>query len=218
MPGRPRYAELVAQADAATAGVVDPEMKRIAFEKTLDDLRASDTTNWLDSAAKLIQAIVVVVGVVVSVLSFNAARDTEAHATKAQAEAKSLEFAKYRDQRENELIKRKAEGAKPFLELRQRLYSEAVQTAAVLGNPKDHSEDEIKKAKKRFRELYVAELSLVEGLGVEEKMVGLAKAVDRELLTLTAEQLAALDLAHALRDSLVRSWGVDEEVVDNPNP
>lgn len=32
------YAELVAQAEKAVAGVKDPELKRIAFQKVLDDL------------------------------------------------------------------------------------------------------------------------------------------------------------------------------------
>ena len=86
-----------------------------------------------------------------------------------------------------------------------------------MANPKDHAEDEVRKAKKRFRELYVAELSLAEGIGVEKGMVALAKAVDPDLLNLTPEQQAAYVLAHALRDSLTKSWGINEAVVDNPN-
>ena len=34
------YAELVAQAEKAVAGVKDPELKRVAFQKVLDDLLA----------------------------------------------------------------------------------------------------------------------------------------------------------------------------------
>ena len=35
---RPDYAKLVAQAEAAVAAVKDPELKRVAFQKVLDDL------------------------------------------------------------------------------------------------------------------------------------------------------------------------------------
>jgi hypothetical protein len=217
MTERPEYAELVAQAEKSVASVTDPELKRIAFQKVLDDLRASTSTSMLDSASKLIQVLAVVVGVIISVLSFNATRQTDARAREVEAEAKKLEIEKYNNQREDEAAKRQAEAAKPFLELRQKLYSDAVQAAGVLANPKDHTEDEMKKAKKRFRELYVAELSLVEGIGVEKGMIGLATAVDPELTTMTKEQKAAYRLAHALRDSLVKSWGVSETVVENPN-
>lgn len=38
MSKNPKYSELVAQAEKAVAGVNDPELKRIAFQKVLDDL------------------------------------------------------------------------------------------------------------------------------------------------------------------------------------
>ena len=38
MPSRENYSELVTQAEKAVAGVKDPELKRIAFQKILDDL------------------------------------------------------------------------------------------------------------------------------------------------------------------------------------
>lgn len=38
MTTRPDYTELVAQAEKAVAAVKDPELKRIAFQKILDDL------------------------------------------------------------------------------------------------------------------------------------------------------------------------------------
>lgn len=41
MSQRPDYAELVGQAERAVAAVTDPELKRIAFQKILDDLLAS---------------------------------------------------------------------------------------------------------------------------------------------------------------------------------
>lgn len=38
MPKRPDYPQLVAEAEKAVAAVKDPELKRAAFEKVLDDL------------------------------------------------------------------------------------------------------------------------------------------------------------------------------------
>ena len=156
------------------------------------EVNDSKTAFTVDRVAQTIQVVSVAVGVVISVLSF----------TNAQ-----LKDAKVR----------KAEAAKPFLDLRQRLYLEAVQAAAVLSNPEDHTSDEITTARKRFRQLYVAELSLVEAQGVEASMVELAKIIDPELVPLNSERQAAYNLAHALRNSLIKSWNLDESIVDNPN-
>lgn len=130
------------------------------------------------------QVTSVLVAVVISVLSFNQTRQKEAEA-------------------------RKAEAVKPFLELRQRLYGEAVKAAAVLTNPDTHTPEELVAAKKRFRELYVSELSMVEAPEVESKMVELANHIDPELIKLTPAQQAAYDLAHALRTSFTAAYGVD---------
>ncbi|PZU98448.1 MAG: hypothetical protein DCE90_04880 [Pseudanabaena sp.] len=149
-------------------------------------------TNSDQSATMLetIQVVSVVVGVVISVLGFAATQFNQARV-------------------------RRNEAAKPFLELRQKYYLEAVQAAAVLSNLEEHTPDEIAKARKRFRELYVGELSLVESREVELRMVKLAEAIDPELGNLTSGQDAALKLARALRNSLIKSWGVDKSIVDN---
>jgi hypothetical protein len=98
---------------------------------------------------------------------------------------------------------------KPFLELRQKLYMEAIRQAGILTNPDDHTEDEIRAARRRFRELYVAELSMVEPPEVEAYMVKLAKQIDPELIaSFSPARKAAYDLSHALRDSFVASWRV----------
>ncbi|MFN2512782.1 MAG: hypothetical protein ABR568_15350 [Pyrinomonadaceae bacterium] len=146
---------------------------------------------------KTVQVLSIVAGVVISVLSFNQARKQEALAQQAEAGKQQLE------------------AAKPFLELRQRVYLDAVKQAAILANPEVHSKDEIETARKRFRELYVAELSMVEGASVEAEMVKLADEVDPDLRDLTPAQNAAYNLAHVLRNSLVTSWNVDEKIVDN---
>jgi hypothetical protein len=136
----------------------------------------------METMGKTVQVLSVVVGVVISVLSFNATRDKEAEA-------------------------RRIEASKPFLEVRQRLYLEAVKSAAVLANREGYSEKELAAARRRFRELYVAELSMVESPEVEQRMADLAATVDPSLRPLTPAQKAAYDLAHTLRDSFVESWG-----------
>ena len=139
----------------------------------------------ISSLSALVQVVSVAVAVVISVLSFNATRQTEAEA-------------------------REFEASKPFLELRQERYTDALKAAAVLANPDTHTAAELSDAKKRFRDLYVAELSMVEAPEVEAKMVALAAEIDPELTRLTNAQRAAYDLAHALRDSFVTSWRVAE--------
>ncbi|MGK7913574.1 MAG: hypothetical protein AB4050_19135 [Synechococcus sp.] len=159
-------------------------------ESSQTQANANKSVTIVDKVAQTIQVVSVAVGVVISVLSF----------TNAQLkDAKS----------------RRAEAAKPFLDLRQKLYLEAVQAAAVLSNTEVHTSEEITIARKRFRQLYVAELSLVEARGVESSMVELARLVDPELEPLNPERQAAYKLSHALRDSLIKSWNLDEEIVDN---
>jgi hypothetical protein len=126
------------------------------------------------SLASTVQVVSVVIGVVISIWSFNAAREKE-------AEARSLE------------------ADKPFVELRRSTYLKAVKTAAIITNPQGRSPEDLSKAKQRFRELYVAELTMVEDPGVATKMVDLAKAVDPDLANLTPSQSAALRLAIALK-------------------
>jgi hypothetical protein len=152
---------------------------------------STEGKSHLQVAATTAQVISVVAGVVISVLSFNAAREQEDIAREKEAEARSLE------------------AAQPFLELRQDVYTDAVKQAAILVNPEVHTPEELATAKKRFRALYVAELSMVESREVEAKMVALATVIDPPLARFTSAQQAAYDLSHALRDTFVSSWGVD---------
>jgi hypothetical protein len=128
----------------------------------------------LEQTASTVQVVSVVAGVFLSVLSFNVARVKE-------AEARALE------------------ADKPFVELRRCVYLEAVKTAAIIANPEGRTQDELDKAKRRFRELYVAELTMVEDSEVASRMVSLAQAVDPGLTQLTPAQSAALRLAEALK-------------------
>ena len=140
----------------------------------------------LEIAATTAQVVSVVVGVVISVLSFNATRDREAEA-------------------------RRLEAARPFLMLRQNVYSEAVKAAAIMANPEVHTSEEQAAAKTRFRDLYVAELSMVESRDVASKMVALASVIDPPLRMFTPAQKAAYRLSQALRDTYVESWGLDRK-------
>jgi hypothetical protein len=81
--------------------------------------------------------------------------------------------------------------------------------AAIIANSDIHTEDEKRVAKKQFRDLYVAQLSMVECPTVETAMVDLAKIIDPPLADLTPAQAAAYNLSHALRDSFVATWKVD---------
>jgi hypothetical protein len=159
--------------------------------------------------ATLIQVLSVIVASILSVWSFNEAR-------KKEADARILEVIKYQQQREDELRKQRIEAAKPFLEIRQQKYMEAIKVAGILANPGDHTPQELKEAEKRFSELYWAELSLVEAREVESTMKSMATAL-RKYERPTPEQEAAIKLAHALRDSLVKSWGVDEQHIGAVN-
>jgi hypothetical protein len=163
----------------------------------------------IQQSATLIQVLSVVVASVLSIWSFNEAR-------KKEAEARIVEAARYQNQREDEARKQRIEAAKPFLEIRQQKYMEALKVAGVLANPSDHLPQELKEAQKRFSELYWAELSLVEATEVESSMIGMARALGKYSET-TEEQQAAISLAHALRDSLVKSWGVDEQHIGAVN-
>jgi len=128
----------------------------------------------LELLASTVQVLSVVIGVVVSVWSLNTTRLKE-------AEARALE------------------ADKPFVELRRKTYLEAVKTAAIIANPEGRSPEELSNAKRRFRELYVAELTMVEDGDVARRMVQLAEAVDPDLRNLSPGQLAALQLAQALK-------------------
>ena len=129
----------------------------------------------------LVGVVSVVSGVVMSIRSFNYTRQKEADA-------------------------RRIEAAKPFLELRQKVYLEAVKIAGILVNSEGLTAEELETAKRRFRQLYVAELTMVEAPEVASQMVALAKEVDPTLVQLTSAQGAAYYLAQALRDSFITSW------------
>lgn len=122
-------------------------------------------------------------------------RDT-ARQELARAEADALRTAETR----------RIEATRPYLDKQLVLYTEATQVAATIATSTDA--EHVKKATKRFKELYWGELALVERTSVARAMVALRLALDAEQ---GQEELAplALDLAHACRDELAVSWGTD---------
>ena len=101
---------------------------------------------------------------------------------------------------------RRIEATKPFLERQLKLYTEATQVAAKIATSRDVKE--VEDAKKRFWQLYWGELALVENKDVEAAMVKLGRALENSASQRELKQLS-LKLAHACRESLDRSWGIN---------
>jgi hypothetical protein len=184
-----------------------------------DESAGTRTHPRLAMVTSMVQVLSVVAGVAISVAAFFAAQAKESDTRKAEAETRRLELQKLeREERDKEREQRdKTEQAaretlRPFLQLRQERYMEAVRSAGVLVSPQAHTPDELKQAHKRFFELYWGELSLVEDTNVSAAMVALGRLIDAKAMAGTEAQRASLALAHALRDSLVRSWHVDDVV------
>lgn len=137
----------------------------------------------LAKVSQSIQVIAVVAGVVISVLSFNDAQKKESAARIIEAET------------------RRIEALAPFYQLRQERYVEISKVAAILADSKFYNEEELKEAKRRFRALYITELSMVESGEVESSMKALAAAISPDILRFSKSQLAAYKLSHALRES-----------------
>ena len=107
----------------------------------------------------------------------------------------------------NQAETRRIEATRPFLDRQLKLYTEATQAAATLAT--SPSKEEISSAKQRFWSLYWGELALVEDKRVEAAMVQLGRAIEQGKVGSEIQALS-LSLAHACRDSLAESWGVQQ--------
>jgi hypothetical protein len=147
--------------------------------------------NLFKPIGSLIATVSVVIGVVMTVMNLKLAREKEA-------------------------ISRKIEAAKPFLELRQTLYLDALKNASILASKDLHTEEEVINARKRFAELFWGECSLIQESSIEADMIAIA---DSENLrdSITPTQRASYALAHSMRESLIKSWGVDTAKVGRVN-
>jgi hypothetical protein len=108
---------------------------------------------------------------------------------------------------------RRIEATKPFLDRQLKLYTDATKAAATIAT--SNSKDEVIAAHKRFWALYWGELALVEDERVEKAMVKLGNALERGESGENVQGLS-LNLAHACRDSLAESWGVQQWRKPNP--
>jgi hypothetical protein len=107
--------------------------------------------------------------------------------------------------KDKELSTKRITASKPFLDLQLKLYAEATQTASYIANNPDSAER--KQRITRFLELYWGELALVE----RGKVASAMKAYKSDLDSGTFSTLPgrALDIAHACRDELAKSWELD---------
>ena len=101
---------------------------------------------------------------------------------------------------------RRIEATRPYLDTQLALYIEATQVTAIIATSKD--EKEVEENKQRFRELYWGELALVEHGKVIQAMIAFHVALDSNKEQSELARLA-LNLAHACREELAISWGVD---------
>jgi hypothetical protein len=108
-----------------------------------------------------------------------------------------------RGEREAEAVRRRIEATRPFLERQLQLYTDATRSAAIIATAPGG--EDVRKANARFRELFWGELALVEDRSVEAAMVGFQRALESDAPPAELQQLS-LQLAHACRDSLARSW------------
>jgi hypothetical protein len=107
-------------------------------------------------------------------------------------------------ERSAEADRRRIEATRPFLELQLQLYTDASKSAAVIAT--SDGAQEVAKARGRFKELFWGELALVEDPPVEAAMVRFQRALENGGSRADLQQLS-LQLAHACRESLAKSWG-----------
>jgi len=172
-----------------------------------DNSSAAPPQDW----SKTVQTVSVVVGVIITVLSYNLARQKEAGARVAEAENRRAEAQRYEEHRHDELQKQVLEASRPFVELRQRLYGEAIRIASVLATPDQHDVAEVEAARKRFWELYWGELTFIESPEVETAMCHLGDLIEPNH-PVSPQQGATYKLATALRASLKRSLRVVDDL------
>jgi hypothetical protein len=122
-------------------------------------------------------------------------------------------WKQYWEAKEKDREVRYAEAMRPFRELREKRYLEVVHVTAVLSSADTglYPKEEIAAAKRRFCELYVAELSMVESEQLESTMVKFAEQFVPELVSFTPAQKEAFKLAHKLRDEFLASSGLSRE-------
>jgi hypothetical protein len=186
------------EAMANVAAINDPELKKLAFEaelRRLTDLRKrwERPFGW---AVSILGALSVMVGIWLSVASFADTRQKDAETRQKDADSR----AKEAEARLREDATRRQELLQPGLELRRRRYLDILSTlgkiAAYEQDPKTLVE-----AKRRFWELYWADLSLVEDDDVKTAMEELGGMLDSNLQS--TFQQATYKFAGLIRQRIV---------------
>jgi hypothetical protein len=147
---RPTFVE---EALANVADINDLEMKKIAFAAELTRLAYAHKRweRWLGWTASVIGALSVLVGIMVSVESIVGARRAE-DITRKREDATRQQALR-----------------QPSLDLRREQYLDIVATLGKLA-AQGQDQDTLDKAKRRFWELYWADLSLVEDGKIKKAM------------------------------------------------
>lgn len=103
----------------------------------------------------------------------------------------------------------------PFLDKQRSIYTEATRVTAVIAISTVIMD--VTTVKQRFYELYWGELALVERGKVVQAMIKFHEALDNNQ---TQDKLVrlSLDLAHACREELAISWGIDNWRRTQPTP
>ncbi len=109
------------------------------------------------------------------------------------------------DKSRQEIDQARLAAVKPFLEIQLKTYQEAVRAATAIANAGDKQQEG--KAIVRFWELYWGEMALVENGEVKDAMVAFGSALDNAGGDRGKLKRPSLDLAHACRRSLDKSWG-----------
>lgn len=182
----------LAEAEARVAALRDPELKRVAFQAELERIaqRRKRAERWLGYVGGLATVIAVSIGIFTSVASFNDAKRKEAVARDQEALA-----------RQKEAEARQAEAMRPFVEMRRQRYVEILQVVGTLA-AQEQDPEKLQKAKRRFWELYWAELTLVEDKDIEKAMMGLGKLLDPNMEPSELQQ-QTYRFAHLIRTKLL---------------
>jgi hypothetical protein len=114
-------------------------------------------------------------------------------------------YYQWRERSIENLKARRLAITKPFLEKQLELYSEATRVASQVAMKLGKEGDE---ARARFWELYWGELALVENPEVENAMVEMSEALESGA-PVTTLRSKSLRIAHACRQSLDKSWGIN---------
>jgi hypothetical protein len=139
-------------------------------------------------------------------------------------DAREREIARQESERNKQAETRRIEATRPYLERQLKLYTEATRVASRIATadydsshdaPDDFSINDVSDETvsinplARFWELYWGELALVEDRRVEGAMKAFGDALIANASADTLQRLS-LSLAHACRESLAESWGVEQ--------